>query len=1052
MPTISIDYFFFGDEANPATNLPVLVVKDRKSGAVFSHPVPSKGVDHPYGSTQLLKDLESTGYKRIALKGDQEASIQALIQQVKNGFTGEIVPDKAPVEGHEKSNGEVERAGQLVGGLARTLKEFLEIHSEAKLPANHPMVAWALVYAATLYTLFHREKDDGMTAYQRLKGKPWKVPLPSWGESVEFRLRGRGKMESRWKEGVYVGLDCNSTEKLVGDEAGIHKVVSIRRKPAQWRWNKKLVEEFKGIPWDWSPVTGEILPHPISLAPELPEAAEERAEPSRPIRGPKSLYITRKNLETHGFTAGCPACDNTRLGRRSGGILHTDACRKRMEATLSQDPEAQDRYERAFMKHVAYHEPPVPMASAGVASAPAQGASTSSKPMVMARQPPLHQALRVAAAPTGGEVRSTSTKRPPPEAEEARAVRSKEAPVQAQKRKHEGGGEEIEEAAMEAAVVHSSTPVREQPDVERQIMLLLEKGREDVISTVVQEADEQQNSRPVCEEPSGMEQDCYLEAFFDDVSGKQLEHSRVLKARQDEVDFIKRMSVFEEVERPKNRPVLKGRWVDVNKGDDAHPNYRSRYVGKEIKKGARGSLAAQYFAAMPPLSTFKLLLALATTLTFETNDNNCESTRDMMISFIDVKRAHFVSKAVRELYVELPPEMRQEGRDLVGRLIKSLYGTRDAAANWERQILNDLTSLGFVRGMATPCVFFHPQRNLRVSVHGDDFTTLGKIDDLRWFSQQLQKIWIIEERGILGPPQTKHLGTVQEMRHLNRIVRWTEQGIEYESDPRHAQLVVQELGVTKPVTTPLVKEKLTDLDQEDELLDDASATTYRSCTMRVGYLAQDRTDLQRTVREMAKGMSQPTVRHFELLKRCARYLLHVPRTVQHFKYQKSVKGFDVYVDTDHAGCIRTRKSTTGCAIMLGQSMIRSFCRGQAVVALSSGEAEYYGLVSATSEALGDQSIAHDLNVRLSIRIWMDATAGAAIGSRRGLGKVKHIHTVFLWVQQYVTKKLITISKVSTTDNYADIITKAVTARTIEKMMHLMNFEYRKGESHLAFHI
>lgn len=485
MPTISIDYFFFGDEANPATNLPVLVVKDRKSGAVFSHPVPSKGVDHPYGSTQLLKDLESTGYKRIALKGDQEPSIQALIQQVKNGFTGEIIPDKAPVEGHEKSNGEVERAGQLVGGLARTLKEFLEIHTETKLPANHPMVAWALVYAATLYTLFHREKDDGMTAYQRLKGKPWKVPLPAWGESVEFRLRGRGKMESRWKEGVYVGLDCNSTEKLVGDEAGIHKVVSIRRKPAQWRWNKKLVEEFKGIPWDWSPVTGEVLPHPISLAPELPEAAEERAEPSRPIRGPKSLYITRKNLETHGFTAGCPACDNTRLGRRSGGILHTDACRKRMEATLSQDPEAQDRYERALMKHVAYHEPPAPtMPSAGAASAPARVVSTSPKPMVMARQPPLHQALGVAAAPAGGEVRSTtSTKRPPPEAEEARAVRSKEAPVQAQKRKHEGGGEEIEEAAMEAAVVHSSAPVREQPDVERQIMLLLEKGREDVSKT-----------------------------------------------------------------------------------------------------------------------------------------------------------------------------------------------------------------------------------------------------------------------------------------------------------------------------------------------------------------------------------------------------------------------------------------------------------------------------------------------------------------------------------------------------------------------------------------
>ena len=83
---------------------------------------------------------------------------------------------------------------------------------------------------------------------------------------------------------------------------------------------------------------------------------------------------------------------------------------------------------------------------------------------------------------------------------------------------------------------------------------------------------------------------------------------------------------------------------------------------------------------------------------------------------------------------------------------------------------------------------------------------------------------------------------------------------------------------------------------------------------------------------------------------------------------------------------------------------------------------------------------------------MDATAGAAIGSRRGLGKVKHIHTVLLWVQQYVTQKLITISKVNTTVNYADIMTKAVSAATLEKKMTSMNFEYRQGEPHLAFHI
>lgn len=47
-------------------------------------------------------------------------------------------------------------------------------------------------------------------------------------------------------------------------------------------------------------------------------------------------------------------------------------------------------------------------------------------------------------------------------------------------------------------------------------------------------------------------------------------------------------------------------------------------------------------------------------------------------------------------------------------------------------------------------------------MHGDDFTTLGKIDDLKWFSEQLRQIWIIEDRGILGPPHSKHMGAFRK--------------------------------------------------------------------------------------------------------------------------------------------------------------------------------------------------------------------------------------------------------------------------------------------------
>ena len=69
-------------------------------------------------------------------------------------------------------------------------------------------------------------------------------------------------------------------------------------------------------------------------------------------------------------------------------------------------------------------------------------------------------------------------------------------------------------------------------------------------------------------------------------SGRELEPEKVVRARKEEVDFIRKMGVWQEVDRPSDKPVLKGRWVDINKGDEDHPIYRSRYVGKEIKKGS----------------------------------------------------------------------------------------------------------------------------------------------------------------------------------------------------------------------------------------------------------------------------------------------------------------------------------------------------------------------------------------------------------------------------------------------------------------------------------
>ena len=67
---------------------------------------------------------------------------------------------------------------------------------------------------------------------------------------------------------------------------------------------------------------------------------------------------------------------------------------------------------------------------------------------------------------------------------------------------------------------------------------------------------------------------------------------------------------------------------------------------------------------------------------------------------------------------------------------------------------------------------------------------------------------------------------------------------------------------------------------------------------------------------------------------------------------QTVSNIDVYSDTDWAGCPRTRRSTTGGALVLGSHLIKSWSSTQADVALSSGEAEYYGTVKAGGMGLG----------------------------------------------------------------------------------------------------
>ena len=108
-------------------------------------------------------------------------------------------------------------------------------------------------------------------------------------------------------------------------------------------------------------------------------------------------------------------------------------------------------------------------------------------------------------------------------------------------------------------------------------------------------------------------------------------------------------------------------------------------------------------------------------------------------------------------------------------------------------------------------------------------------------------------------------------------------------------------------------------------------------------------------------MSSPMETSKAAMKRMGRYLIGHKRMVYTYPFQRA-EGIDVYSDTDWSGCPRTRRSTSGGCIMIGKHCIRTWSSTQPSVTLSSGEAEFYGLVKAAGAGLGHQSLMKDVGM------------------------------------------------------------------------------------------
>ena len=124
--------------------------------------------------------------------------------------------------------------------------------------------------------------------------------------------------------------------------------------------------------------------------------------------------------------------------------------------------------------------------------------------------------------------------------------------------------------------------------------------------------------------------------------------------------------------------------------------------------------------------------------------------------------------------------------------------------------------------------------------------------------------------------------------------------------------------------------------------------------------------------------------------------------------------------------------------------MKHWAKTQSTVSLSSGEAELQGIAFGAAQGLGLQSLLKDMNWDVRLCIHSDATAAIGICRGKGLGKVRHLATTDLWIQEKVRSRTIELVKILGTENPADVLTKYVDRNTMEKALDKMNLVFMSG--------
>lgn len=494
------------------------------------------------------------------------------------------------------------------------------------------------------------------------------------------------------------------------------------------------------------------------------------------------------------------------------------------------------------------------------------------------------------------------------------------------------------------------------------------------------------------------------------------------RAMQEEIDALKTNNTWDLVKLPDNAKLIDNKWVFRIKTDQGgNPvRYKARLVARGFMQ-ERGVDYEDTFAPVVRYDSIRILLALA-------------AEKDLKIASFDVQTAFLYGDLTECVYMKQPVGFEIKKKvDLVCKLNRSLYGLKQSPRCWNRKFVSFLSKYDFKQLKSDQCVFVGSLANAEfyLAIYVDDGLLMSKsqgaITELITTLQQMFKI------------------TVQLDSHKLQFV-----GLEIEQDLCAGTIAIhQEVYITKllnkfkmtsakPLKIPA--EPSAPLSSSGNNLNCNEAQPYREAVGSLIFLATtSRPDITYAVNQVSRFFNKWTDEHWQAVKRIFRYLKH---TI-HYKivYSKTTK-IEVtgYTDSDYAGCIDTRKSTSGYVFILANSPVTWKSQKQNVVAQSTTEAEYLALALGVKEALWLKHFLRELGINIStVKIGVDNQSAIKLTQAQQLhNRTKHIDVKVHFVRDECDKGNISVNYVNSSDQLADLFTKALTKTILNNLLAKLN--------------